>query len=141
MRRFTFCSSVLAVALLSACGNDAGVGPGAPLVFQTPSPVTSTSGVVGTWTRSVSFVDAFRTTRTTETTWVFNADGSVTRTIITRNSATSASDRTDTTGRWQVQGDQLLIDFVTPFTGRVTLQFVRTGDTLILAGETFLLTV
>lgn len=138
MRRFVSWSAVFAFVALSACGNDTGVGPGAPLVFQTPSPVLSTSGVVGTWVRSVSFVDEFGATRTTETTWVFKADGTATRTIIVRNSAAGSTDRTESTGRWQVLGDQLAIDFQTPITGRVTILFSRVGDSLILGGETFL---
>ncbi len=138
MRRFVSCAVVLGLSTLSACGNDAGVGPGAPLVFQTPSPVVSTSGVVGTWTRSVSFVDEFGATKTTETTWVFNADGSATRTITVRSSAAGPTTTTESTARWQVQADQVAIDFVTPSPARVTLQFSRVGDSLILGGETFL---
>ncbi len=138
MRRCVSCFVVLALALLGACGRDAGVGPGAPLVFQTPSPTTSTSGVVGTWTRSVSFVDEFGATKTTETTWVFNADGSATRTISVRSSAAGPTTTTESTARWQVQADQVAIDFVTPNPARVTLQFSRVGDSLILGGETFL---
>ncbi|MGH7696228.1 MAG: hypothetical protein ACRENH_14680 [Gemmatimonadaceae bacterium] len=138
MRRFVSCAAILALTALSACGNDTGVGPGIPLVFQTPSPTTSTAGVVGTWTRSVSFVDEFGATKTTETTWVFNADGSATRTITVRSSASGPNTTTESTARWQVQGDQVAIDFVTPSPARVTLQFSRVGDSLILGGETFL---
>lgn len=136
MRRFVSCA--VAVIALSACGRDTGVGPGAPLVFQTPSATTSTAGVVGTWTRSVSFVDEFGATRTTATTWVFNGDGSATRTIVVSSTAAGAPTTTESTARWQVQADQLALDFVTPITGRVTLQFSRVGDALILGGETFL---
>lgn len=136
MRRFVSC--VAAVLALSGCGRDTGVGPGSPLVFQTPSPTTSTAGVVGTWTRSVSFVDEFGATKTTGTTWVFNGDGSATRTIVVRSSAAGQPTTTESTARWQVQADQLALDFVTPITGRVTLQFSRVGDALILGGETFL---
>ena len=139
MRRFVSCAAaVLALTALSACGRDTGVGPGSPLVFQTPSPTTSTSGVVGTWTRSVSFVDEFGATKTTGTTWVFNGDGSATRTIVVSSSASGQPTTTESTARWQVQADQLALDFVTPITGRVTLQFSRVGDALILGGETFL---
>lgn len=137
MRRFVSCAAVLAWTALSACG-DTGVGPGAPLVFQTPSPVASTASVVGTWTRSVSVVDEFGATKTTATTWVFSGDGTATRTIIVRSSAAGTPDRTDFSARWQVQGDQVAIDFVTPITGRITLQFSRVGESLILGGETFL---
>lgn len=138
MRRFTTFVAVCALTALSACGNDTGVGPGTPLVFQTPSPVVSTAGVIGTRTRSVSFVDEFGSTRTTETTWSFNADGTATRTIVVRNSAAGATDRTESTARWQIQGDQLAIDFVTPIAGRVTMTFTRVGDSLVLGGDTFL---
>ena len=138
MRRFVSCAAVLALTALSACGNDTGVGPGAPLVFQTPSPTTTTSGVVGTWIRSVSVVDEFGATKTTETTWIFNSDGSATRTIIVRNSAAGPTQTTESTARWQVQGDQLALDFLTPISGRVTIIFTRVGDSLILGGETFL---
>jgi hypothetical protein len=137
MRRLVSCAIVFALTALSAC-NDNGVGPGAPLVFQTPSPTTSTAGVVGTWTRSVSFVDEFGATKTTETTWVFSADGSATRTVTVRSSAAGPATTTESTARWQVQGDQVAIDFVTPNAARVTLQFSRVGDSLILGGETFL---
>ncbi len=137
MRRFISCAAVFALTALGAC-NDNGIGTGPPLVFQTPRGVPSTASVVGTWTRSVSVVDEFGATKTTETTWVFSGDGTATRTIIVRSSAAGTPDRTDFSARWQVQGDQLAIDFVTPITGRVTLQFSRVGDSLVLGGETFL---
>lgn len=138
MRRFIGWSCALCLGLLSACDSKGRVtGPEAPLVFGSPGVSAANTLVVGTWTLRFTFVDDFGVPKSTETTWAFNADGSAVRSVITRSFLDGIADRQDSFARWTVQGDQVVIDFTAPFTGRVPLTFQRNGDLLILGGQTF----
>lgn len=138
MRRFRGWSGALALVVLSACDSKGRVtGPEAPLVFGSPGPSVASSLVVGTWTFKFASVDEFGVARSTETTWAFNADGSAIRSTITRNFLDAIVSRQDAFARWEAQLDQIVIEFLTPFTGRVPLSFQRDGDRLILGGQTF----
>ena len=139
MRRFVGWFGAVALLVLGACDQSGGIaGPEAPFRFGVPSDSSAGTVVVGTWTRSISFVDSLGIPRTTETTWVFNANGSATRSIVTRGFLDAVVNRQDATASWEVQGDSLVIDFTAPFTSRVQLAVQREGDRLILGGQTFL---
>ncbi len=138
MQRYFGVTGALALAVLSACDSNGRVsGPEAPLVFGSPGASVANALVVGTWTLKFVFVDAIGIARSTETTWTFNADGTAFRSMITRNFLDAIVDRQDAFARWEVQADQIVITFTSPFTGRVPLQFQRNGDRLILGGQTF----
>jgi hypothetical protein len=142
MRRVLVCSAaVLAIAALGGCEADGGLaGPnrGAPFVFGGPSAAIVDTVVVGSWTRTVSSIDETGSVRLTETVWAFNSDGSATRTTTIRDGIGAIIDQQQALARWTVQGDQLVIDFSAPFTGRIPFPFVRQGETLILGGQTFI---
>jgi len=141
MRRvYVLSAALLVVAALGGCEADGGIaGPnrGAPFIFGGPSASLVDTAVVGTWSNSVSSIDAAGNVRIIETVWRFNADGSATRATITRDALGGILDRQDVQARWTVQTDQLIIDFAAPLSGRVPMPFQRQGLTLILSGQTF----
>jgi hypothetical protein len=128
------------VLALGGCEADGGIaGPlrGTPFRFGGPSAAVDTA-VVGSWTRTVSAIDENGAATSIETTWTFNADGSATRSTVTRNDLGGQVDRQEAFARWSIQGDQVVIDFTAPFSQRVQLPFQRTGDNLTLGGLSFL---
>ena len=139
MRRFVGWCGALTLVALGACDSPGRLtAPEAPFRFGVPSSTTPASLVVGTWARSEVFLDTLGIPRTQETTWMFNADGTATRTIVTRSSLDPIVDRQDASALWELQGEEILIDFTAPFTGQLQLTFERLGDRLILGGQTFL---
>ncbi|MGQ0537895.1 MAG: lipocalin family protein [Gemmatimonadaceae bacterium] len=128
------CCALVAL-LATGCGRDVGVTGPQPFRFGGPLPTNTL--IVGTWQRSVVTFDEFGSPQSSDVTWVFNADGSAVRTTVLRNVAGGIADRRDAFARWQLQGNQVIIDFTAPFSGRIQLEFRREGDRLILGGETF----
>jgi len=120
------------------CDGPGVVGPGSriPVVIGRDS-TASTSVVTGTWSRTLLFVDEFGFSNSTETTWQFGADGTVSRTILTQNLSLARSDTVVTTGRWQIQGTRIIIDFDPPASGHLELEFRFDAGQLILAGQSF----
>ncbi|HJU73057.1 MAG TPA: hypothetical protein VJ717_04870 [Gemmatimonadaceae bacterium] len=140
MRNVISVGTLCALMLVTACDNDVGIaGPGEPFRFggAGTGPGTVNTAVVGTWTRTVVFVDEQGIPRENETTWAFNQDGTAVRTIISRNVAAGISERQDALANWQVVNAEIVVDWLAPFTGRLRLAFIREGDQLILAGQTF----
>jgi hypothetical protein len=140
MRRLAVLSAVLApltLAALGGCEADGGIaGPErVPFRFGGPSASVNDTIVVGTWSRNVSFIDEFGVPRSSETVWTFNADGTAIRSTITRNLLDGIEEQVDAFARWTIQGDQIVIDFTAPFTGRVQLAFQRQGQQLTLGGQ------
>ena len=141
MRNVLSVGTLCALMLFTACDNDVGIaGPGEPFRFGGPGSGTSgtiNTAVVGTWSRTVVFVDERGIPRENETTWAFNQDGTAVRTIISRNVAAGISERQDALANWQVVNNEIVVDWLAPFTGRLRLAFIREGDQLVLAGQTF----
>jgi hypothetical protein len=142
MRRVIVVSAALAaVGALGGCEADGGIaGPnrGAPFVFGGQSAASADTAVLGSWTRTVTAIDETGAPRISETVWTFNSDGSAVRSMITRDAFGGLVDRQEAFGRWTVEGNQVVIDFSAPFTGRVPLPFQRSGETLVLGGQTFI---
>ena len=136
-RRHRFGAIAAAVLLAASCGGDGVVGPGGARFARTGS-AGIIDPLVGSWRRAVFFVDDFGVARSSETTWRFASDGSVTRTVVTRNLTVGLADVSLSSGSWRPEGGTVVIDLVTPSV--VQLQFtVRVvGDQLELSGQPFL---
>ncbi|MGQ0646907.1 MAG: hypothetical protein ACT4P7_05015 [Gemmatimonadaceae bacterium] len=129
-----------ALLVLGAVGCD---GPGVVSatgvrLARTGAVATPAQAIVGTWRRSVFFVDEFRFAQLSETTFQFAADGTVLRATVARNFTLDISDVAIATGRWRLEGTQLVLDFLTPSAFQVTLLVRLVGDQLDLSGQTFL---
>ncbi|HEX7121740.1 MAG TPA: hypothetical protein VF178_05155 [Gemmatimonadaceae bacterium] len=95
------------------------------------------SELVGRWVHTLVFLDEFGFLHSTETTWEFDAAGTAVRTIVTTNQTLGISDVTVTTARWRVENARLVIEFLSPDSGEITLDFFFSDGKLILAGQTF----
>lgn len=137
--RLSLCAIAMSVALLAGCDGDGVSGPGNRQIARAPgTTATPTASLVGTWRREVFFLDEFNFARSAETTFQFNADSSVVRLQVARNFTLGLADAQVSVGRWTLSGNQLVIDFTTPSSFRLTLQASIVGDELTLSGETYL---
>lgn len=140
MTRLRQCRLVATAASLmlgAACVGEYVSAPGGARIARSGA-IGSIEPLVGTWRRAVFFVDDFGISRASETTWRFAADGSASRTLVTRNLMLGVADVFLAAGRWRTAGNQLVIDLETP--SPVQLQFTTrvVGDQLELSGELFL---
>ena len=129
----------LSAAALTACD----VGPVQPVGFRPigiqtggGGPSTTTT-IEGTWRRTLVFFDDFGFMHSSETTWSFHAGGLAERTIVTTNVTLGAADTTLTQARWRVDGSNLIIEFIAPSPGTITLTISLQGTTLFLAGQEY----
>ena len=133
-------ASLLLLALaLAACGRDnLLLGPEGVIAGGNGTrPGGITTDVVGTWRFAIFFTDDVGIPRSSETTWQFSSDGAAIRTVVARNFAVGLADATVATGRWTVEGSELVIEFLPPQSGTARLPFRRDGETLVLSGAPF----
>ena len=132
-------SAVAAVAcLLVAC--DGGVGVVSVRTGRLArSGVTSPSqALVGSWRRTFFFLDDFNFASASETTFQFDASGTVVRVLVVRNFTLGLADVAVATGRWRLEGTQVVMDFATPSPFQLRLEARVSGDQLELGGQTYL---
>ncbi len=125
---------------LGACGGSGGVvGPsrGSPLVFGGPSASVADTVIVGSWIHTENSVDINGAPRTDDDIWTFNPDGSALHSVLTRDALGTVLAQQDQTGRFAVQGNQVVVDLTDPIAGRIQMNFLRQGNTLILGGRAY----
>ncbi len=128
------CSALLLAS--SACSvSDAsfGTGPGR----SGGGNVNSSFALLGRWERVVLFTDAGGTVHASETLWDFRSDGTALRTVVTRNLTDGFADAITVIANWRVQGSSLVLDFVSPASGRSQFFFHIDRDILTLDGRDF----
>ena len=128
---------LLCVLALVGCDGPGVAGPAGGRVARTGG-ASPALALVGSWRRTVFFLDEFNYARSSETTFQFNLDGSVVRVQIARNHTLGLADALVTTGLWRMDGAQVVLDFVTPTRFQLTLEVRIVGDQLDLAGQTYL---
>ena len=132
----TMCSIALATGLL-ACDGPGVVSPTRGVVGR--AGVTSASlSLVGTWRRTIFFVDDVGIARSSETTWQFAADGGAARVQVSRNFTFGLADVLVSAGRYRLSNTTIIIDLVTPSPLQLQFEVRLTGDQLELAGQTYL---
>lgn len=137
---------MLALAAVLACG---GAGDGSTGVNAGSGTGTgggaggggsqSSSALVGRWNRIIYFYDNFGSLHSSETEWIFAADGSAARTVITRNLTEGFADAAVLLARWRVEGSEVVIAYQPPNTGTVRFGYrfeASSVGTLLFLGET-----
>lgn len=133
----------MGVATLFTVGTTACDGPG--VVTPRGSVVgqvgggSAASAIVGTWRRTIYFIDDSGYAHSSETSWQFAADGAAVRVQVTRNLTFGIADVLVSAGRYRLEGTRIVIDLVTPVPSQLTYEVRRTGTQLEIAGEPYLL--
>lgn len=130
------CAVALLALLATACDGPGVVDPSRPVV-SIPSATGGRAQLVGSWQRTLYFVDDFNFARASETTFQFSGDGTVVRAQASHNLSLGLVDITTSIGRWQLDGTRLTIDYITPGPAQVVLDARIVGTTLELAGQSF----
>lgn len=129
---------VAALLLAVGCDGPGVVSPGRVRIATTGG-VSASQAIVGTWRRTVYFVDDFGFSRSTETSWQFGADGTAARAQIARNYTVGLVDVLVSAGRYRVEGTRVVIDLVSPTPTQLAYEVRRTGNELELAGQVYVL--
>lgn len=105
---------LLFAAVLAACGGEGSgvLAPRTPVQVRTGGASTAAdSALVGQWFRLVYFTDSVGL-RTSETTWEFRGDGSVTRSVVARLLSSGLTSGVTNGGTWSTSGDSLIVTFL-----------------------------
>jgi hypothetical protein len=132
-------AALLAPAVLAstACDGPGVVAPGVVRFGQVGSGGGVSQALVGTWRRTIFFVDDVGVARATETSWQFGADGAVVRVQVARNLSFGLADVVVSAGRYRVENTRVLIDLVSPSPVQLAFEVRVTGTQLTLAGEPY----
>ena len=130
--------AILVVILVAACdtsrlGAPRGTTGG---IVGTPGSVTA-SGIVGSWRRILYFIAADGSASASETIWRFNANGSASRTSITRNYSAGLADAQTVDVRWEPLSQSVRVTFLPPSSGTFEYSYRFAGDTLYLASQAY----
>ncbi len=122
---------------LASCDGPGVVAPRGTVIRA--GTTSAASSVVGTWRRTVYFLDDFGIAHSSETSWQFGADGAMVRVQVTRNLTFGLADAQVSAGRYRVEGTRLVIDVVTPAPSQLSFEVRRVGNQLEIAGEPYFL--
>jgi hypothetical protein len=92
-------------------------------------------GLVGSWRRILFFIAADGSASASETIWRFNANGSASRTSISRNYSAGIADAQTVDARWELLAQSVRVTFLAPSSGTFEYSVRVTGDTLYLASQ------
>ena len=127
--------SIVALILLAACdGSRLGAPQGSTGGTAGTGGVTM-GGVIGSWRRILYFIAADGSASASETIWRFNANGSASRTSISRNYTAGIADAQTVDARWELLAQSVRVTFLAPSSGTFEYSFRVAGDTLYLASQ------
>lgn len=135
-------ASLLVASIVTVVACDVGpvepVGRRSPGILQGGGGPATTTTIEGTWRRTLVFFDDFGFMHSSETTWTFAPGGTAARTIVATNLTAGLSDTTLTTARWRIDGVNVVIEFIAPSPGTITLTALVQSTSLFLAGQEYL---
>jgi|SRR5688500_3835088 len=131
------CLAVGWFALAAACDSGRLGGPRGTSSTGTTGTtgVIGSTGLVGTWRRILFFFSDDGSASASETIWRFNANGSASRTSITRNYTAGVADAQTVDARWEPLAQSVRITFLPPSSGTFEYSYRVSGDTLYLASQ------
>lgn len=122
-------------------GTGTGVGTGAGTGTGTGTGgggTGSTSSVIlGRWTRAILFSDDAGNVHESRTTWEFRQDGSAIRTVTAWNVTSGVYDTLVSVAQWRTSGSTLTITYLTPTTGTVSFSWRVDGTRLTIGADEF----
>jgi hypothetical protein len=133
-------SLCLLLLLVAACDGGRLSAPGDGTLGTAGTGATGTtasSELVGTWRRILYFLAEDGSASSSETTWRFNADGSASRVLVTRNYTAGLADAQTVAARWEPLVQSVRITYLPPSAGTFEFSYRVTGDTLYLASQAY----
>lgn len=98
---------------------------------------TTSSAIVGRWTRAIVFIDDAGNVHESRTTWEFRPDGSAIRTVVAWNVSSGAYDVLSSVAQWRTSGSTLTITYIAPVAGTATFAWRVDGTRLTIGAEEF----
>jgi hypothetical protein len=136
-RRALTITGATVMAVVAACTSGPVALPGSPGPLVTHGGGTASAGLAGSWRRQLVFIDEFGYVHSSETTWTFEPGGDALRAIVTANFTLGVADTAFAQARWRLDGTRVIIDFVAPNPGMITLDVRIEGSRLFLAGQEY----
>ena len=127
--------SIAALVLLAACDGGRLGAPQGQAGGTAGTGGVSMGGLLGSWRRILYFIAADGSASASETFWRFNANGSASRTSISRNYTAGIADAQTVDARWELLAQSVRVTFLAPSSGTFEYSFRVTGDTLYLASQ------
>ena len=93
--------------------------------------------LVGSWRRTIFFVDEFGQAHSTETTWRFSESGSASRLTIARNHTAGLADSQYLEAQWEPLPQAVRITYLPPSSGTFEFSIRLEGSTLYLASQAY----
>ena len=93
--------------------------------------------IVGTWQRTIAFIDEFGMLNRTVTTWTFESAGGALRQEIIANVTLGIADTVLTTGEWRADSAFVFITFRQPTPSQLRIDALVQGNLLFLGGQEF----
>jgi hypothetical protein len=128
---------LLATLLLVGCDSARLGGPLGTAGGRGTTASPSGSELVGTWRRVLFFIAEDGSSGSNETTWRFNANGTASRIIVTRNFTSGIADAQTVDALWEPLTQAVRIRFLPPSSGTFEFPYRITADTLILASQAY----
>lgn len=98
---------------------------------------TTSSAIVGRWTRAVVFSDDAGNIHESRTTWEFRRDGSAIRTVTAWNVTSGVYDVLTAVAQWRTSGSTLTITWIAPASGSATFPWRVDGLRLTIGADEF----
>ena len=131
---------IFTLVLIAACdGGRLGAPDGGTLgtVGTGTTGTIASSELVGTWRRILYFLAEDGSASSSETTWRFNADGTASRLLVTRNFTAGLADAQTVDARWEPLVQTVRITYLPPSSGTFEFSYRVNGDTLYLASQAY----
>ena len=131
---------IFTLVLIAACdGGRLGAPDGGTLgtVGTRTTGTIASSELVGTWRRILYFLAEDGSASSSETTWRFNADGTASRLLVTRNFTAGLADAQTVDARWEPLVQTVRITYLPPSSGTFEFSYRVNGDTLYLASQAY----
>ena len=133
--------SLGACAGVEVISGPGGTGTGSGPIVGT-GPVSGGGGststqLLGTWTRAILLADDVGNVHESRTTWEFRQDGSAIRNVVAWNLTQGYYDTIVTVAQWRASGSQLTLTYIAPAMGTAAYAFSINGDILTIGPDQY----
>jgi hypothetical protein len=127
------CRGVEVMGTAGARGGTVVVGSGG----SGPGGGSTSSALVGRWSRTIVLTTSDGTVHESRTEWEFAGDGTATRRVIAWNVTEGIGDTLVAVGQWRTSGSTLTIGWLSPTAGTVVFEWSVRGDQLAIGSDQY----